>query len=597
MDLFPILEVKVTLVVKKLIKTFNIMIPFLSRHFILEIFVIILFLSAIKSVVTAQFHFLQLLPSSFLLLRSLPIATSYQVYRTDPFALLSGTLRTYQKAGCDGEYVILRCPTGTTISVQLAQYGKTAPSPTLCHSPGSIHPELVDSSITDPYNNITCLMPSAIQTVVGLCQKKTSCKFQTSPRTFGGDPCPGARKYMETVYKCRPTEFKSVIGCETEVVQLRCNRSSRLAIYSANYGRTEYESVQCPQSKGVPEESCLSSFATETVMQMCHGKRRCALSVDPATFGTPCKPESSMYLKVIFTCVPRKVLLEKYQGEPEPDEMFDEETEDETGEPVGRVVELQLADHSKGWVNPKSTSKPNTLSKSHSSGESIMEIQTSNFGLKSSAVQVQREERGEDHRATSSNANSNNSQDVHIIYLISQGIQAYEFISRNTDKLWLYITISIASCLGVILSVLLVKIWIQRASSRRSSSGCTNNITNSSSKHPSSSSAGPITATGRLSDIDELSVVMDEITELPSILRKSSGPSDDLGTRGLAVSTVTSTNSSMLNSGGIVGGGPNSIMMSSTSSSTSQNQIPATMTLGRGLNRQREATNIRFYYD
>lgn len=41
---------------------------------------------------------------------------------------------------------------------------------------------------------------------------------------------------------------------------------------------------------------------------------------------------------------------------------------DETGEPVGRVVELQLADHSKGWVNPKSTSKPNTLSKSHSSG-------------------------------------------------------------------------------------------------------------------------------------------------------------------------------------------------------------------------------------
>lgn len=60
-----------------------------------------------------------------------------------------------------------------------------------------------------------------------------------------------------------------------------------------------------------------------------------------------------------------------------------------------------------------------------------MEIQTSNFGLKSSAVQVQREERGEDHRATSSNANSNNSQDVHIIYLISQGIQAYEFISSK----------------------------------------------------------------------------------------------------------------------------------------------------------------------
>ena len=49
-------------------------------------------------------------------------------------------------------------------------------------------------------------------------------------------------------------EFKSVIGCEDEVIQLKCNRSSRLAIYSANYGRTEYESVQCPQPTGVPEE-------------------------------------------------------------------------------------------------------------------------------------------------------------------------------------------------------------------------------------------------------------------------------------------------------------------------------------------------------
>ncbi|ODM98084.1 Protein eva-1 C [Orchesella cincta] len=98
------------------------------------------------------------------------------------------------------------------------------------------------------------------------------------------------------------SEFKSVIGCDSEVIQLKCNRSSRLAIYSANYGRTEYESVQCPQPKGVSEESCLSSFATENVMQMCHGKRRCALGVNPSTFGNPCKPESKMYLKVIHTC-------------------------------------------------------------------------------------------------------------------------------------------------------------------------------------------------------------------------------------------------------------------------------------------------------
>jgi hypothetical protein len=44
------------------------------------------------------------------------------------------------------------------------------------------------------------------------------------------------------------------------------------------------------------------SYATETVMNICHGKRSCTLSADPATFGNPCKPESRMYLKVVYTC-------------------------------------------------------------------------------------------------------------------------------------------------------------------------------------------------------------------------------------------------------------------------------------------------------
>jgi len=50
-------------------------------------------------------------------------------------------------------------------------------------------------------------------------------------------------------------EFRSAVACEDQVMDLSCNQSSRLAIYSAKYGRTEYESVQCPQPNGVPEES------------------------------------------------------------------------------------------------------------------------------------------------------------------------------------------------------------------------------------------------------------------------------------------------------------------------------------------------------
>lgn len=41
-------------------------------------------------------------------------------------------------------------------------------------------------------------------------------------------------------------EFKSVTGCENDVVQLTCNPGSRLAIYSAIYGYSG-ESLLCPQ--------------------------------------------------------------------------------------------------------------------------------------------------------------------------------------------------------------------------------------------------------------------------------------------------------------------------------------------------------------
>lgn len=52
-----------------------------------------------------------------------------------------------------------------------------------------------------------------------------------------------------------PDEFRSKVACENEIVQLQCNPNSRIAVYSASYGRTEYESIQCPQPQRVPEES------------------------------------------------------------------------------------------------------------------------------------------------------------------------------------------------------------------------------------------------------------------------------------------------------------------------------------------------------
>lgn len=41
-----------------------------------------------------------------------------------PTALLSATLRTYQKAACDTDQVVIACPRGTSISIEFAQYNK-----------------------------------------------------------------------------------------------------------------------------------------------------------------------------------------------------------------------------------------------------------------------------------------------------------------------------------------------------------------------------------------------------------------------------------------------------------------------------------------
>jgi hypothetical protein len=50
-------------------------------------------------------------------------------------------------------------------------------------------------------------------------------------------------------------EFRSKVACENDIMAFECNPYSRIAINSASFGRTEYESLQCPQQPGVKEES------------------------------------------------------------------------------------------------------------------------------------------------------------------------------------------------------------------------------------------------------------------------------------------------------------------------------------------------------
>ena len=112
------------------------------------------------------------------------------------------------------------------------------------------------------------------------------------------DPCPGYRKYAEVAYKCQPNQFKSRIVCHSDKLELSCSDDGdsdddlRLAIYSAAFSSAAGSHIYCPVRKisydyagdddgvgggvgkyGVSDVAkCESSYATEAVMQMCHGR-------------------------------------------------------------------------------------------------------------------------------------------------------------------------------------------------------------------------------------------------------------------------------------------------------------------------------------
>ncbi|XP_032596046.1 protein eva-1 homolog C isoform X3 [Drosophila grimshawi] len=269
------------------------------------------------------------------------------IYRVDPLALLAATLRTYQRAGCDSEQLSLSCPRGTSISIELAQYGRAGDlsDHSLCPpvsqedltTTGSAGDAVIHSGteieVKPPETcTVSGLQYALLQTVVDACQKKRHCKFAANSKTHTtGDPCSGIRKFVEIAYKCRPYEFRSKLACENDNMPLMCNPYSRIAIYSASFGHTERESVQCGGQGGpsgsvhinredTGQPTCLVSYATETVMQICHGRRRCSVTADAGTFGRPCKTDVRMYLKVVYTCIPRKVLKDRYETAAESDE-------------------------------------------------------------------------------------------------------------------------------------------------------------------------------------------------------------------------------------------------------------------------------------
>ncbi|XP_044590796.1 protein eva-1 isoform X1 [Cotesia glomerata] len=369
----------------------------------------------------------------------------------DNLGLLSGTLKTYQRAACDEETMSLRCPPGTTISITFARYGRVNDATEKCIS-NKLHPSSASSSSSTSVNE-TCLLThelqySLLQNVVEICQKKRSCKFNTNPKNFQYDRCPHLPKYTEVAYKCRPYEFRSKISCEHDAVNLVCYPGKRVAILSASFGRTEYESLQCPQPHGVKEETCTTPHATEIVIQLCHGKRKCSVTANGTTFGDSCKPDTRPYLKIIYTCVPRGVLQEQFVGDIESDEV---DLVPEFDEGFDRTDFKTEFSPSPNLENPEPP------------------LRNNNETIDATTVD-----------STLPRARTNNDiaeEDLAMVGYLNEWINAYSFITRNQEKFYLYIIVSVAGGVMLFLGLVIGRLLISRHRAKRDTKFQENNET------------------------------------------------------------------------------------------------------------------------
>ncbi|XP_043238222.1 protein eva-1 homolog C-like isoform X8 [Amphibalanus amphitrite] len=234
-------------------------------------------------------------PAQVLLLLLLPAVT---------LANTLGTLRTFQVASCDGDQLRLSCPINTVVVIKLVHYGRLASKPGLCGHPSDMQ----------RFNNSDCMDRSALKVVIDECGGKQECRLHTSPKAFGIDPCPGVRKFVEVLYKCRPNVFRNLVVCQGQRHQINCN-DAKIAIYSASFGVTKHGSVECPQAPGVTVTDCQASFTSEKMINMCQGHSSCELNADANFFNRPCPADHNAYLKVTYTCVPKTILREKYDQE------------------------------------------------------------------------------------------------------------------------------------------------------------------------------------------------------------------------------------------------------------------------------------------
>ncbi|XP_031782156.1 uncharacterized protein LOC100678597 isoform X2 [Nasonia vitripennis] len=441
----------------------------------------------------------------------------------------------------------LKCPIGTAILVTVARYGYAS-----IGSGGKC--STTDPMIIDNQLNSTCLWPSnlqhsLLQTVVEVCQKKRQCTFNTSPKM--GDPCPDMPKFIEVVFKCRPYEFRSKVACENDAINLSCFPNYRVAIYSASFGRTEYESLQCPQPNGVKDETCLASHATEKVIDLCHGRRHCSIAANSSTFGDPCRSESRTYLKVVYTCVWRTVLREQYdKGKLEPDEVNLPSESDEGFDRADFRVEFspspnlespqsQPRDNATRQTGPgvkslSETSSPPRARTNNDVGERLHSLNSVGSIERKTAGKRNQQHRllptggtmlgdkadggpaAGNNNCTTVYATPANKEERVLANYVNEWISAYAFLAQNQEKFYLYVIVSVTAGVLLLLGLVIGRLLLSRHRAKRDAKFHANNET---------------LPNGFTDDISEIDADIDLTTPVPVPMQDTRLPETHLAER------------------------------------------------------------------
>uniref|UniRef100_A0A3Q2ZAT9 Si:ch73-335m24.2 n=1 Tax=Kryptolebias marmoratus TaxID=37003 RepID=A0A3Q2ZAT9_KRYMA len=219
---------------------------------------------------------------------------------------LHSILRNHTAHACEGEMLIIKCPSRTSVSVLSAFYGRRVPYKYLCPSANA-------NATTE---DTECTSSVALEKVLSECQDQQSCHIPVLTPVFGPDPCPLTTKYLLVSYKCRPgkplsnkTKSAKLLVCENERLRLACKNETVLAIYSATFGHLN--------TLTLTKFMYLFSWSLK-VSRRCHGRANCSVLADTQTFGDPCFPGTRKHLRVSFTCVPRYLLEDVGRGSTDP---------------------------------------------------------------------------------------------------------------------------------------------------------------------------------------------------------------------------------------------------------------------------------------